>query len=366
MFRWLKSRRQEFVDDRVAVSLKSQLPSLIENQIRELLMLTKENAEPNINNLWLVAKDIDLIKLNIKFYGYEMAQALAAALPPREGLAARRVDLQSKASTQEDLESDWAAYWAAELKVPVIFHRKLWELVYVLQGLWETNCLQSGTKGIGFGCGMEPLPSYFASKGISVVVTDLPPDDRATRGWQDANQHAGTLDQVFQPQLVGLKTFQELVKLEYVDMNAIPKHLRDFDFCWSVCAMEHLGSISNGIRFVERALDVLRPGGVAIHTTEFNFANDSETVDNWPTVLFQRKHLLGLAESLQRDGHAVASLNFSVGDRLLDRFIDLPPFAHEMSSHPSVDWIPGPSHLKLAIDGFASTCFGLIIRKSCA
>src|SRR5262245_35204953 len=152
MFNWLRNRRRKVIDDRLAIALRGQLPNLIEARIRELLMLTNQSAEPNVNNLWLLAKDIDLIKLNIKFFGYEMAQALASSLPVRNGLAPQIVNLKSKASTQQDLESDWAAYWASELKIPIIFHRKIWEMVYVLQALWENKCLEKGCRGLGFGC----------------------------------------------------------------------------------------------------------------------------------------------------------------------------------------------------------------------
>ena len=69
--------------------------------------------------------------------------------------------------------------------------------------------------------------------------------------------------------------FRRLVDFRYCDMNNISSDLHEFDFCWSCCALEHLGSLSAGLRFIERSLDTLRPGGWAVHTTEFNLFSDA-------------------------------------------------------------------------------------------
>ena len=40
--------------------------------------------------------------------------------------------------------------------------------------------------------------------------------------------------------------FDQLVTFRPVDMTAIPDDLAGFDFCWSSCALEHLGSLAAG------------------------------------------------------------------------------------------------------------------------
>ena len=338
----------------------------LEKRFQELTALIDRSGKPNINALWRIAKDIDLIKLNIKFFGYEIARQLAAALPIRQGLTPSHVGLKSKASTQSDLESDWVAYWASELKVPGVLHRKLWVLTYVLQALWEHGCMEHGKRGLGFGCGVEPIPSYLASRNVAVTVTDLPPEHGAKIGWQNTNQYTATLEHAYHAALVDRDRFAKYVSLEYVDMNAIPATLHDYDFCWSVCALEHVGSIKQGLAFIESSLNTLRPGGLAIHTTEYNYANDDVTIDKWGTVLFQRQHFNALADRLRTNGHRVAELDFFAGDKILDRFIDLPPYAHDMTSFQQAHWARDSNHIKAAVDGFASTCFGLIIQKKYA
>ena len=213
------------------------------NKLKILSEITTAEKYPNVNPLWEIAKDIDFIRLNLKFYGYDLARRLAAALPPRPHLQASKVHLPWKPSTQLDLSSDWAAYWTRQLKIALVFHRKVWELAYVLQTLHDHNLIRPGARGIGFGCGTEPIPSYLASRGVEVTITDIPPEDQASKGWAETAQHAASLQNCLFPDLVSSEVFQERARIAYVDMNAIPDSLKDYDFCWSICALEHLGSI---------------------------------------------------------------------------------------------------------------------------
>ena len=284
-----------------------------------MLRLVDENQHPNVNKLHEKTRDLNLLALNVKFFGYELARALASNLPIRRGLEAQKFGLKSKPSTQEDLESDWVAYWSAELKLPVIFHRKLWEFAFVLQAVFEGGHLRAGAKGLGFGCGHEPLPSYFASRDLQITVTDLETKRAQEAGWIDSHEHAASLAEAFKEELVEKGHFNRNVSFRYVDMNAIPADLKGFDFCWSICAFEHLGSIAKGLAFVENSLATLRPGGVSVHTTEFNFLNDNETIDDWVTVLFQRKHFIQLANRLRELGHSVSELDFDVGNKPLEQ-----------------------------------------------
>lgn len=335
----------------------------VEEKLAQLRELILPNGHPNINALWMIAKDIQNISLTQKFFGYDLAKRLADALPVRQGLAPSHVGLKSKPSTQADLESDWAAYWAGELKFALVFHRKLWEFVFFLQALYEADLLRPGLKALGFGCGEEPLPSYFASRGIDVTVTDLAPEAQTHQGWANTNQHTATLQSAFKSDLIDQATFEKNVHLRWVDMNAIPTDLRGFDFCWSICSLEHVGSIAKGLDFIENSVETLRPGGLAVHTTEFNFMDDEKTIDNWATVLFQRRHFEAIRDRLEAKGHKVAPLDFDVGSKPLDKFIDVPPFLHDMPPHMQRQWGADHNHMKLSIDGFASTCFGIIVRK---
>lgn len=316
-------------------------------EISQMLRLTTAGAStPNINDLWRLAKDMEAMKLNVKFFGYELAKALLASLPPLPTGGPFSTQLTSRPSTQADLEANWTRYWSAEIRENHAIHRRVWEHAFVLQALHQLGKLQPGMRGLGFAAG-GPLPAYLASRGCEITAVD--------------NQ-APRPEDLLRSELLDRPRFDRHVKLRAANPAALPLDLRDFDFCWSVSRMQHLGSIASAMGFVESAIGALKPGGVAVHTTEFNFSNDDQTIDNWDTVLFQRRHFEELAERLTRKGCKVLPLDFNVGVLPLDRFIDVPPF--EMTGANIRDWSRDTMHIKVNIDGFPCTAFGLIVIRN--
>lgn len=256
----------------------------------------------------------------------------------------------SQACTQSQFhEADYTAWCAAIGEAPRL-HRKQWEYCYILQALSQAGLLEAGTRGLGFGVGREPLSAYFASRGSSVVATDLPPDLGAAHGWIETNQHADQLTTLNERGLCPAETFVANVEFRPLDMNAIPGDLREFDFCWSACALEHLGDLDRGMAFIEKSLDTLRPGGVAVHTTELNCSSDFWTLRDGATVLFRKRDIRRLAARLRSLGHHII-LNFDTGTGIADRHIDHPPFADA-------------PHLKLQLGRYVTTSFGMIIRRA--
>lgn len=338
------------------------LDDLIRQRVNEEIIAqkVKVNAEghPGLGLLWHELKDMDLMRTNLKQLGLQMARVLYQRGEMAVAEKNYSLPLTSRLCRQVDFTEPWFHAWCAALHLKPLLHRKIWEYAFVLQALREGGALRSGSHGVGFGCGEEPVASYLASQGIEVTVTDLAPDQSEGLGWVATGQHTSSLEKVYYPDLVSQEDFDRRVRLEYVDMNAIPASMNEsYDFCWSICALEHLGSIRKGLDFIKNSMKVLRPGGVSIHTTEFNLTNE-ETVDNWPTVLFQQKHFALLAEELKAEGYQMLPLNTDPGDTFVDKFVDLPPY----------DWkswlqLDQPAHLKLAIDGFPSTCVGIIVRK---
>lgn len=315
-------------------------------------------GHPGLGFLWHELKDIDLIRTNVKQLGLQMARVLYQQGQMTAVEQDRILPLTSRLCRQADFAEPWFRAWCEALHLKPLLHRKIWEYAFVLQAMKESGVMRVGARGVGFGCGEEPVPSFLASLGIDVTVTDLAPEQSEGLGWVTTGQHTSSLQQAYYPDLVSKDQFDRLVRLEYVDMNAIPESMNEsFDFCWSICAFEHLGSIQKGLDFIKNSMKVLRSGGVSIHTTEFNLTNE-ETIDNWQTVLFQQKHFALLAEELRAEGYQMLPLDTDPGDAFLDRFVDLPPY----------DWgtimqLQEPAHLKVAIDGFPSTCVGIIIIK---
>lgn len=256
----------------------------------------------------------------------------------------------SQACTQAQLEEPRYSYWCKQIRERPRMHRKQWEFCYILQALQTHGMLEDGRRGLGFGVGLEPLAAIFANHGVSVLGTDLEPDGAQLAGWVKTAQHARSKQAMNDRKICDAETFDRLVDFSFMDMNAIDRDLYgQFDFVWSACAFEHLGSIMNGLEFVVNSVKCLKPGGVAVHTTEFNCSSDTETLDNAGTVLFRKRDFLLLERRLKLMG-AQMEFNFNLGQQPLDLHIDTPPFKHD-------------AHLKLQIQRWAVTSFGLIVRK---
>src|SRR5690606_38222379 len=99
------------------------------------------------------------------------------------------------------------------------------------------------------------------------------------------------------------KKFNQNVSLRSVDMRKIPKEFRGkYDFVWSNCALGHLGSIEEGLRFIVESAQCLNQSGVAVHTTEINVTSNESTVTEGETVVFRPCDLLLLSKRLRSKG----------------------------------------------------------------
>ena len=102
--------------------------------------------------------------------------------------------------------------------------------------------------------------------------------------------------------------------------------------------------------FYFNQLKTLKPGGWAVHTTEYNISSNDETQDNDPTVIFRQRDIETVVAGLRRQGHFVEELDYSLGGLPQDFNVAIFPHKQEI-------------HLKLQIDRFVVTSIGLIIQK---
>ncbi|WP_424134610.1 class I SAM-dependent methyltransferase [Roseomonas chloroacetimidivorans] len=318
------------------------------------LQLTVGAAERNAELAAWNSKVLGSV-LASRFYEAGLAGP-SASLPPEPV----QMGFGGRLCRQEDIESAWLRYWCGQVGFAPIYHRKVWEDCYALQVLHERGMMAPGRRGLGFAVGTEFLPSFLAKHGVDVLATDLDPGDPRARAWLAVDQHGSQLDKVHKPGLLDLETFNARVATRAVDMNHIPADLHGgFDFVWSVCSLEHCGSIEKGLDFVVEAMRCLRPGGIAVHTTEFNMDPEGPTLKKGPTVLFQRHHMEALSARLAKAGHRMLPVDFDPGTGVLDQFVDLPPY-------PNTAWplsITEPPHLRLSIRGLVATSLGFIVEK---
>lgn len=269
----------------------------------------------------------------------------------------------------EDFDTDWYFHWTEafgwEKKADNLpsserwLHRKYWEWAAIAQALHERHLLMPGKTGCGFAVGREPLSSLFAARGVRVCATDLPveaetPETATASTWAETGQHAASLEAMHAPNLIDIETFRRMVKFRPVDMRDLQLPWDEkFDFLWSSCSIEHLGSLEAGMSFVKNAMHLLKPGGIAVHTTEFNVGSNDDTMSVGQDVIYRRRDIEQLDYELRRIRCGLAKPDYFAGDHQYDIEYDPDPFN-----------TPGNrKHIKLLIGSHVSTSLIMIIRK---
>ena len=237
------------------------------------------------------------------------------------------------------------------LKHPFCRHRKMWEWVFVIHHLIEAGAVKPGSKGLVFGVGNERLPAFFASMGAKILATDAPNEASEKFGWRDSGQHLTNLNAIRFTDIVGGGVFDANVSYETCDMNNIPPALSDFDFNWSSCCFEHLGSLELGMQFVINAVEkTLRVGGIAVHTTEFNLSSNEDTVETGVTAIYRLRDINELVQRLRDRGHIVKAFIVAPNSHYWDFHVDVPPYLET-------------PHLKLLLERYVATSAGIVVQR---
>jgi len=349
VMRMLKIRFIDSIIERIAERVSNRVADLLEQRALFFSETKKLFDQPETDSGAIVCAGGQLIHQRNEIECMSYAKVIGELPPPQHPPEVPR--RRSELCKQADFSLDAYRYWSSALRLPLTLHRKHWEFFYICQALHERGFLSTGRTGLAFGVGREPLPALFASLGCAIVATDQVSDDASRDGWQITGQHADSVAALEKPNICAPPTFRERVSFEAVDMNSIPVHLAGrFDFCWSACCLEHLGSLGHGLRFIENSLNTLKIGGVAVHTTEFNLLSNAATLETPGLSIYRRCDIEGLVRQLEEMGHHVEPLNLNPGATLIDGYIDLPPYHEE-------------PHLRLRIAEYDCTSIGLIITR---
>ena len=261
--------------------------------------------------------------------------------------------ISSMVCRYEHWSTDWYTNWADLFGLPFSptgdqIQRKLWEFCAIGQALEERGMLRPGNSGVCFAAGREFLPSAFAAFGCDILATDLATDQGK---WE--TQHAASPDDLFYEHMVTREDFDKHVKFRHVDMRDIRGIEPDrYDFLWSSCSLEHLGSLDAGLNFVTNAMKFLRSGGIAVHTTEFNLSSNDKTITSGSNVVYRRCDIEELDRRLRRMRCGLEPVDFDGGYH---------PFDLDYVSPPHTESKP---HIKIELGGYISTSILLIIHKA--
>lgn len=192
----------------------------------------------------------------------------------------------------------------------------------------------------------------FASLGPHIEATDIGDQEVAAK-WAPTGQHADDIAALHDERMLSRSDFDERVRFYNADMRDLSGFERGkYDFLWSSCALEHLGTLEAGLRFVLESTDLLKPGGVAVHTTEYNVSSLTETVIEGDNVIYRRSDIEGLDARLRAKGACLERPDFWPGSHEHDRLFDFPPF-----------YTHGRHHVKVWLDGFVCTSILLIVYR---
>lgn len=306
-----------------------------------------------IQKLFLLLQSIQRVFSSFKFRQTVSANIFFNSRVPNYRIESTPYTFSSMLCREQHFHMPLYTYWCNELCEIPFFHRKQWEFIFICHVLYERNYLKSGLSAIGFGVGKEPLVSYFAKHGLKVLATDLDFESAKNLGWVDTNQHSNCLLALNERSICPEDIFMQNTKFKTVDMNHIPSDIGNYDICWSSCAFEHLGSIRKGLDFIINSSRLLNPGGIAVHTTEFNISSNDLTLDNHPSfVIFRKKDIEELSNTLESEGFIMETVDYSSGNDELEQYVDLPPY------------VQNKPHLRVELSKlYVSTSIGIIIRR---
>lgn len=144
---------------------------------------------------------------------------------------------------------------------PEVFHRKVWEFNQALYGLRTLNRLAPAATALGIGCGHEEFMYFLANRIRRVIATDL-----YEGVWIGGESDADVLDH---PAKYAPFKYRE-AHLEVRRMNALALEAgdRSVDFVFCLSSIEHFGTRRDKLTSLREMYRILKPGGVAVLTTE--------------------------------------------------------------------------------------------------
>jgi SAM-dependent methyltransferase len=148
------------------------------------------------------------------------------------------------------------------------FHRKQWEFARIFVALDQTGVLGESSVGLALGAGRERLMYAVAPRVRHLLATDL---YGADSDWPDAS--CDDLAAFVQANKPFPMDETRLTALR-MDMRALELGDEVIDFCYSSCAVEHIGAFDDFRRHLREVARVLKSGGVYAFTTEFHFGEE--------------------------------------------------------------------------------------------
>jgi SAM-dependent methyltransferase len=144
---------------------------------------------------------------------------------------------------------------------PARHHRKEWEFAQAVYGLRKLRCLSPDAAALGLASGTEPIVYFLAGRLRAVVATDLYAGDFSEH---EADPRMLRDPEAFAP----FSYHRDRLTVRRMDATRIDYDAESFDLVFCLSSFEHFGPRRVQRQSLAEIHRVLRPGGVAVLTTE--------------------------------------------------------------------------------------------------
>ena len=236
-------------------------------------------------------------------------------------------------------------------------HRKDWEWALGIIAMRRFGKLNEKSTAIGIGAGTEPVPFYLANKVKHVYATDLYGQNE---GWK----RAAPSDFPENPKKYAPFPYKEdALTVLRMDGTKLEFPSESFDTAFSFSSIEHFGDSGDGknnhsgaLRSLKEIERVLKPGGLAVITTEY-IINDKEH----PEFFNRRTIYSDLIDKLERL-KLVEPLDLRMTTKTLDTVMDYYPVGINWGNMDN-EFRKNHPHILLKIKNILWTSIMLVFKK---
>lgn len=162
-------------------------------------------------------------------------------------------------------EPDFNRIIREELEELPRFHRKQWEFAMIYYILEKQGLLSEDKIGLSVGGGYERVLYSIARKIKHLTVTDI--YEMGTT-WDTARTDSP--EELIKQRMPFSVDLKKLCVMN-MDMRDLKFDDKSFDFCYSSCSIEHIGTYEDFVKHLDEVWRVLKESGIYVFTTEFHF-----------------------------------------------------------------------------------------------
>lgn len=178
-----------------------------------------------------------------------------------------------------------------ELREPARFHRKQWEFAQIFLTLRKLGFLSPDKNGLSLGGGNERVLYSIANHIKKLIVTDLYENNTT---WDCARTNDPN---EFIRNSKPFEIDESKIDALHMDMRYLDFKDNSFDFCYSSCAVEHIGHYSDFLQHLNEVYRVLKPDGIYVFTTELQFGD--MTIKDPNNYVFSKNYLTELLSNTE-------------------------------------------------------------------